>query len=85
MRASGCTLYNGYGDSIFFRLQPIDFARLRKISGKRKIAVKSTILRHDLRSIAREASAAPAATLCAGHVQQLGGANPLPDLMEVKG
>ena len=33
----------------------------------------------------REASAAPAATLYAGHVQQLGGANPLPNLMEVKG
>src|SRR5229473_2158537 len=30
------------------------------------------------------ASAAPAASLCAGHVQQLGGARPLPDLMEVR-
>jgi len=27
----------------------------------------------------------PAASLYAGHVQQLGGANPLPNLMEVKG
>ena len=42
-------------------------------------------LGHDVRSIAREASAAPAASLCAGHVQQLGGASPLPNLMEVKG
>jgi hypothetical protein len=33
----------------------------------------------------RVASAARAASLCAGHVQQLGGANPLPNLMEVKG
>jgi hypothetical protein len=41
MRASGCTLYNGYGDSIFFRLQPIDFARLRKIREKRKSQLKA--------------------------------------------
>ena len=54
-------------------------------SEKAEIAVKSIILRHDVRSIAREASAAPAASLYAGHVQQLGGANPLPNLMEVKG
>jgi hypothetical protein len=40
---------------------------------------------HDAGSLARAASAAPAATLCAGQVQQLGGANPLPNLMEVKG
>ena len=33
----------------------------------------------------REASAAPAASLCAGHVQQPGGVSPLPNLMEVKG
>ena len=33
----------------------------------------------------REASAAPAAYLCAGHAQQLGGESPLPNLMEVKG
>ena len=33
---------------------------------------------------AREASAAPAAYLCAGHAQQLGGASPLANLMEVK-
>jgi len=32
-----------------------------------------------------EAFAARAASLYAGHVQQLGGANPLPNLMEVKG
>jgi hypothetical protein len=32
----------------------------------------------------RVASAAPAASLCAGHVQQLGGESPLPNLMEVK-
>src|SRR6266702_5600295 len=30
------------------------------------------------------ASAAPAASLCAGHVQQLGGESPLPELMEVR-
>jgi hypothetical protein len=29
-------------------------------------------------------AAAPAASLCAGHVQPLGGASPLPDLMEVR-
>ena len=39
---------------------------------------------HDVRSIARAASAAPAASLCAGHVQPLRGASPLPDLMEVR-
>jgi len=33
----------------------------------------------------REASAATAASLCAGHAQQLGGESPLPNLMEVKG
>ena len=32
----------------------------------------------------RVASAAPAASLCAGHVQQLGGASPPANLMEVK-
>jgi hypothetical protein len=52
---------------------------------KAKIAVKSATLQHDVLSIAREASAAPAASLCAGHVQQPGGASPLPNLMEVKG
>jgi hypothetical protein len=30
-------------------------------------------------------TAAPAASLCAGHAQQLGGESPLPNLMEVKG
>jgi hypothetical protein len=45
----------------------------------------ASILVHDVGSIAREASAATAASLYAGHVQQLGGANPLPNLMEVKG
>src|SRR5216684_9091602 len=30
------------------------------------------------------ASAAPAASLCAGHVQPLGGVSPLSDLMEVR-
>jgi hypothetical protein len=30
-------------------------------------------------------NAAPAASLCAGHAQQLGGESPLPNLMEVKG
>jgi hypothetical protein len=30
-------------------------------------------------------ASAPAATLCAGHGQQLGGGSPLPNLMEVKG
>jgi len=33
----------------------------------------------------RVASAARAASLCAGHAQQLGGESPLPNLMEVKG
>jgi len=33
---------------------------------------------------AREASAAPAASLCAGHAQQLGGESPLANLMGVK-
>src|SRR6266568_7183594 len=31
------------------------------------------------------ASAAPAASLCAGHAQQFGGESPPPNLMEVKG
>ena len=43
---------------------------------------------HDRRpsraSIPRVASAAPAASLCAGHVQQLGGGSPPANLMEVK-
>jgi hypothetical protein len=43
------------------------------------------LMAHNVRSITREASAAQAASLYAGHVQQLGGANPLPNLMEVKG
>ena len=33
---------------------------------------------------ARAASAAPAASLCAGHAQQLGGVSPPANLMEVK-
>ena len=33
----------------------------------------------------RVASAARAASLCAGHAQQLGGESPPPNLMEVKG
>jgi len=36
-------------------------------------------------TLSREASAAPAASLCAGHAQQLGGGSPPPNLMEVKG
>jgi|ERR1035437_8409988 hypothetical protein len=36
------------------------------------------------RSATRERVRRKAASLCAGHVQQLGGANPLPDLMEVR-
>ena len=32
----------------------------------------------------REASAAPEASLCAGHAQQFGGASPPANLMEVK-
>jgi hypothetical protein len=32
-----------------------------------------------------QSAAAPAASLCAGHVQQLRGESPLPNLMEVKG
>jgi hypothetical protein len=39
---------------------------------------------HDVRSITREASAAPTASLCAGHAQQLGGESALADLMEVR-
>jgi hypothetical protein len=46
---------------------------------------QDAMLRHDSRSVAREASAAPAASLCAGHAQQLGGESPPPNLMEVKG
>jgi hypothetical protein len=34
---------------------------------------------------AQAVSAAPAASLCAGHAQQFGGESPLPNLMEVKG
>jgi hypothetical protein len=32
---------NGYGNSIFFRLQPIDFAWLRKIRENRKSQLKA--------------------------------------------
>ena len=35
--------------------------------------------------VPRLASAPPAVWLCAGHAQQLGGASPPPNLMEVKG
>jgi hypothetical protein len=41
--------------------------------------------RESLDQRARVASAAPAASLCAGHGQQLGGESPPPNLMEVKG
>ena len=50
-----------------------------------KTVHQDATLQHDSRSVAREASAAPAASLCAGHDQQPGGASPLPNLMEVKG
>ena len=43
-------------------------------------AIKQTMLRYLMRSVRRRA-----ATSYAGQVQQLGGANPLPNLMEVKG
>jgi hypothetical protein len=41
MRANGWTRANGYGNRIFFRLQSIDFAWLRKIGGKRKSQLKA--------------------------------------------
>jgi len=41
MRANGWTRSNGYGNWILFRLQPIDFAGLRKIRGKRKSQLKA--------------------------------------------
>jgi hypothetical protein len=37
-----------------------------------------------LESVSRVAAAAPAASLCAGHVQQLEGGSPSANLMEVK-
>ena len=43
-------------------------------------AARPPPLHYLMRSVRRRA-----ATLYAGHVQQLGGANPLPNLMEVKG
>jgi hypothetical protein len=43
-------------------------------------AIEQQTLHYLTRSVRRRA-----ATLYAGHVQQLGGANPLPNLMEVKG
>jgi len=43
-------------------------------------AIKQPTLHYLTRSVRRRAAAS-----YAGHVQQLGGANPLPNLMEVKG
>ncbi len=45
---------------------------------------RSIALSKTLQDYVREASAAPAASLCAGHAQQLGGESPLANLMEVK-
>ena len=45
---------------------------------------RGSITVYHVGSIAREASAARAASLCAGHAQQLGGESPLANLMEVK-
>ena len=42
--------------------------------------MRCVVLRYGLRHYSRAAG-----SLCAGHVQQLGGESPLPDLMEVKG
>jgi hypothetical protein len=47
--------------------------------------VKANGRRESLDQQARVASAARAASLCAGHAQQFGGESPLPNLMEVKG
>ena len=58
IRASGCTDLTAMGIESFLVCSLLILLDLRK-SEKRKIAVKSTILRHDVRSIARAASAAP--------------------------
>jgi len=52
------TRFNGYGNSIFFCLQSIDSMSLKKTEGKRESKLRASPLRQDLRSIAREASAA---------------------------
>jgi hypothetical protein len=54
------------------------------LAEKRRKSIRDILAAHARCSIARVASAAPAASLCAGHVQQLGGASPLSDLMEVR-
>jgi len=61
------------------RNQKIPRADHRTYINQKQASSKAT-----LHAYAREASAAPAASLCAGHAQQLGGESPLANLMEVK-
>jgi len=72
------------GIESFFVCSLLILHDLQELEKKRKSQFKAPPW-HDMLSLARVASAAPAASLCAGHVQQLGGASPLPNLMEVKG
>jgi hypothetical protein len=61
MRASGCTDLTAMGIESFFVCSLLILLGLGK-SEQPKIAVKSSILQHDVRSIAREVSVAPATT-----------------------
>src|SRR6266581_462469 len=62
---------------VFFRLLFGAKRQRRRFQGCRK---ERQIPPHTWRIISRAASAAPAASLCAGHAQQLEGESPLADL-----
>jgi hypothetical protein len=66
---------------VFFRLL---FGAKRECRHLQGYGEETQIPLHTSRIISRAASAAPAASLCAGHAQQLGGESPLADLMEVR-
>jgi len=66
---------------VFFRLL---FGAKRECRHFQVCGEERQIPPHTWRIISRAASAAPAASLCAGHAQQLGGESPLAELMEVR-
>ena len=74
-------------DALLWELNRLSFAidRIQRSCQYQAKLNQDVSIAHDVRSIAREPSAAPAASLCAGHGQRPGGASPLPNLMEVKG
>ncbi len=66
---------------VFFRLL---FGAKRECRHFHGCGEETQIPPHTWRMISRAASAAPAASLCAGHAQQLGGESPPANQMEVK-